>query len=318
MNDTTNTHSLLQTKAWADFKASQGWRSHEIKLEGQDEPVRVLERSLGFGKSMLYAPEVGLNLSTHQLTDLAIILRQQVPSAIFFRLELLTPFSETDTSLTAALTQAHYKKSFEEVQPEHRQWIDISKDETTIIASMKEKGRYNVRLAERKGVKTRISTDTKDVEVFYSIFKETADRDGFSIRSKQYFDDLCAMLFAQKTGELVIAEFEGVPLAALIITYYDGLASYLYGASSSKYRNLMAPYAAHLAAIRSAKKHDCTIYDLLQITPLNAHEKHHYTNLTRFKQQFGGERVDLIGSWDYVYQPLWYQGFKMAEKMRRR
>lgn len=311
-------NSLLQTQAWADFKVSQGWKLHTIEIEGQNEPIRVLERSLGFNQSMLYAPEVTFSAgATAQLEQLAHSLQEQAPQAIFFRLELLTPFSETEDSLTAQLTNAQYRKSFEEVQPEHRQWIDISKDETTILAGMKEKGRYNVRLAERKGVTTRISTDTKDIEVFYQIFKETADRDRFSIRSEQYFRSLCAMLFKYKLGELVIAEYEGEPLAALIITYYDGMASYLYGASSNKHRNLMAPYAAHMAAIRSAKAHDCTTYDLLQIAPPNADSSHHYTSLTRFKQQLGGERVDVIGSWDYVYKPFWYQAFMIVEKMRR-
>jgi lipid II:glycine glycyltransferase (peptidoglycan interpeptide bridge formation enzyme) len=311
-------HSLLQTQAWADFKVNQGWLLHSIDLAGQDQPVRVLERDLAFGKTMLYAPEVVLSSeAAQQLDQFAQQLHEKAPQAIFFRLELLMPFGETENSLTAQLTNANYRKSFEEVQPEHRQWLDISKDETTIISSMKEKGRYNVRLSERKGVVTRVSTNTKDVEVFYDLFKYTADRDRFTIRSLSYFQSLCAMLFEQKLGELIIAEKDGEPLAAMIVTYHEGMASYLYGASGNTHRNLMAPYAAHMAAIRAAKEHDCAVYDLLQIAPLNANTDHHYANLTRFKQQFGGERVDLIGSWDFVYSSLWYQAFKLAEQARR-
>jgi lipid II:glycine glycyltransferase (peptidoglycan interpeptide bridge formation enzyme) len=309
--------SLLQTKQWAELKASQGWKTHHIELSGQTEPISVLERELAFGTTMLYAPEVILEkTAAKHLEELAEKCRKEAPNAIFFRLELMMPFSETDTALTAQLVNAHYQKSFEEVQPEHRQWIDISGDETTILATMKEKGRYNVRLAERKGVVARISTDTKDVEVFYKIFSETAERDGFRIRNQAYFEALCTMLFREKLGELVIAEKDGEPLAALIITYYDGLAAYLYGASSNAQRNLMAPYAAHMAAIRSAKKHDCTTYDLLQIAPPNV-EEHAYLSLTRFKQQFGGERMDLVGSWDRIYRPSWYIAFMAAEKLRR-
>lgn len=310
--------SLLQTKKWADLKASQGWKTHRIELSGQAEPISVLERELAFGKTMLYAPEVILDKkATKSLEELAKKCRKEAPDAIFLRLELMMPYSETDTALTAQLTNAHYRKSFEEVQPEHRQWIDIGGDETTILATMKEKGRYNVRLAERKGVVARISTNTKDVEAFYKIFSETAARDGFRIRNKAYFDALCAMLFKEDLGELIIAEKDGEPLAALIITYYDGVASYLYGASSNAQRNLMAPYAAHMMAIRSAKKHDCTVYDLLQIAPPNT-EEHAYASLTRFKQQLGGERMDLVGSWDSIYRPSWYIAFMLAEKLRRR
>ncbi len=312
--------SLLQTQAWADLKAKQGWQVHQIQLPTSERIIHVLEKPLPFGQSFLYAPEASLpDESFTQLDQLTQVVKSLSETAIFFRLEVFQPLGELgmNQSSVAALTQAKFEKAFEEVQPEHRQWVDISHDETTILASMKEKGRYNIRLAEKKGITTRISTDIKDVEVFYQIFQTTAVRDGFRIRNHQYFIDLCQMLFAHNYGELVIAEYQGQPLSALIITYFDGLASYLYGASSNEYRNLMAPYAAHWAAIKSAKKHNCTTYDLLQIAPPNASENHKYTNLTRFKERFGGERVELVGNWDYIFQPAWYRLFKLAETIRR-
>lgn len=308
--------SILQTKEWAQFKSQSGWKTHQVEVGGQS--ISILERELVLGKTMAYAPEASLeNTDVKLLQDLSSKVRALCPRAIFFKLELFDILGETENSLVAQLRQAGYQKSFEEVQPEHRQWVDISGDETTILARMKEKGRYNTRLALRKGVTARISTDTKDVDIFYSILRETAVRDGFSIRSQGYFHALCNALFQNNLGELVIAEFEGTPLAALIITYYDGLAGYLYGASSNQHRNLMAPYAAHFAAIQSAKRRDCVKYDLLQIAPIGT-EGHKYTALTRFKQQLGGEAVALVGGWDFVFNPLWYQLFKFAEAIRRK
>lgn len=310
--------SLLQTKEWAEFKESQGWKAHTLEVANQ--PIFVLERELAFGKSMLYAPEAALvDVTKDQLLFLAQEAKKSSNSALFFRLELFELLGESvDHPFTVLLTQAGFRKAFEETQPEHRQWIDIGHDETVILAGMKEKGRYNVRLAERKGVTTRIATDTKDIEVFYNLFAETGKRNRFSIRSQTYFHSLCEMLFANQLGEIVIAEHEGEPLVAFIITYYDGLASYLYGASSSNKRNLMAPYLAHFAAMKRAKERGCTVYDLLQIAPADAPENHPYGHLTYFKEQFGGQRVDLVGGWDYVYQPMFYQIFKAAERLRRR
>lgn len=310
-------HSLLQTDLWAELKVTQGWKAHKVDI-GQTKPISIIERDLALGKTFTYAPEAIIEKpTTALLKDVAVQAKKLAGSAIFFRLELLERFTEAEQSLVAELTKAGFRKSFEEVQPEHRQWVPIDADEATILSQMKEKGRYNVRLAVRKGVKTRISTDTKDVEVFYKIFEDTAKRDGFKIRSLGYFRSLCTMLFDNKLGELVIAEADGQPLAALIITYYDDIASYLYGASSSQNRNLMAPYAAHFTAMKSAKEHGCKFYDLLQIAPANAPANHRYAGLTRFKELFGGERVDLIGSWDYVYEPVWYSLFKIAEQARR-
>lgn len=305
--------SLLQTQAWVDFKAKQGWTVHRLPT------FFVLERPLPLGKSLLYAPEVSLpEATTADLQSLIEQVGKLSDAAIFFRLEIFEELGEAEHPLTVPLIQTGFTKAFEETQPEHRQWVDISHDPATILAKMKEKGRYNIRLSERKGVRTRISTDTKDVEVFYHLFKTTAAREGFAIRSQQYFVDLCQMLFDHQLGELIIAEYQGRPLAALILTYYDGLASYLYGASSNDDRNVMAPYAAHWEAIQSAQAHDCIIYDLLQIAPKEAGEGHHYSALSRFKERFGGQAVQLVGGWDYPLQPVWYQLFKWAEKIRRR
>ncbi len=311
--------SLLQTKYWAEFKAAHGWNVHETTLGPDEYPIFILERQLGMGKTFLYAPEVSMdNVSVEVLQELAQKAKSFSSQAICFRLELFNPLGEGESSVIADLTNAGYQKAFEETQPEHRQQVDISKDETTILASMKEKGRYNVKLANKKGVEVRFSTDIKDVEVFYELFRTTAVRNGFAIRSKEYFENLCEMLFRHKLGELVIATYDGQPLTALIITYYDGLASYLYGASSNEHRNVMAPYKAHFEAMKRAQKKDCTIYDLLQVAPLNAPNDHNYARLTQFKERFGGERVDLVGGWDFVYQPLWYGLFKFAQQIRRR
>lgn len=336
--------SLLQTALWADFKHRWGWTAYQLELSDQLEipgqsrssaptrrrplfepparPIFVLGRALAAGKHLLYSPEVTLTeSSTKVFKFLADKVKKLDSSAIFYRLELFEQLGEFDKaahhSTIAALTKAGYRKAFNQTQPEHRQWLPINGNEATIIAGMKEKGRYNIRLAERKGVTTRISTDTSDIDVFYHLFQITAARDGFTIRVKEYFIDLCQTLFENNLGELVIAEYQGVPLVVLIVTYYDGLASYLYGASSSDNRSVMAPYAAHWAAIKAAKKRECQYYDMLQIAPPNANGRHPYTNLTRFKQQFGGQRIDLVGGWDFVYQPGWYQGFKIAEQVRR-
>ncbi len=310
--------SLLQTELWAAFKSRHGWQANWVRLDGQPKPILVLERQLPLGQVFCYSPELRLTetSSTH-LQQLARMVKTLCPAVMAYRLELLEELGDSATSLIATLTNAGYQKSFEEVQPEHRQWIDLSIDETTLMSQMKEKGRYNTRLALKRGVTSRTSTDTKDVEVFYHLFSETAIRDGFRVRTKQYFEDLCQTLFDNHYGELVIAEYEGQALAAAIITYYDGMASYLYGASSNSQRNLMAPYAMHWTAIHAAKKRDCHIYDLLQIAPSDSDSTHSYANLTRFKQQFGGRRVDLVGGWDYVYRPALYQGFKVMERLRR-
>lgn len=332
---TLRMQSILQTKFWADFKTRHGWKAHNAPMlvpgngakslgNGAKSPANgapsffILERKLPFNKPLLYAPEVSLpDYTLRELTRIAKDGLLIQPAAIFLRLEIFRPPDESE-KIEQSLCAAGYCKAFEETQPEHRIWVDISDDETAILSAMKEKGRYNIRLAAKKGVSCAASTDIKDVEVFYNIFQQTAERDGFQIRSRDYFVDLCRSLFESKMGELIIAQYEGKPLAALIVTYYDGLASYLYGASSNENRQVMASYAAQWQAIKQAKKHNCHTYDLLQVAPDDAGDGHKYDSLTRFKSQFGGSRVNILGGWDYVYRPFWYGVFRFLQKIRRR
>lgn len=125
-------------------------------------------------------------------------------------------------------------------------------------------------------------------------------------------------------AELLVALYNNNIIAAEITSFYDDTASYLYGASSNQDRQVMAPYLLHWEAIRRAKAKGCKYYDLLAVDPQETEIKnknpiiHKYAGIGKFKRQFGGKTVQLVGGWDMVYQPMWYKAFKIAEKMRRK
>ncbi len=297
--------SLLQTQEWADLKVSQGWKSHII------DGVFILEKSLPMGKSFLYAPEVewGTIEDLHNFLENVKKIAKN-PRPIFFRLEILDENSEEINNI---LRSNNFIKAFEEIQPEWRHIVDISKSEEEILSSMKEKGRYNIRVAQRYGVKIEKSNN---IDGFYKIFRDTAKRDGFKIRPKKYFADLMQRLEPNGLADLLVANYNNILVAAEIVTYYDGVASYLYGASANEYRNVMAPYLLHWETIRRAKEKGCIYYDLVCVNP-EGEEDHKYAGIGRFKRQFGGRTVQLTGSWDYIFQPTWYWLFKITEKIRR-
>lgn len=305
--------SLLQSEMWAAFRETQGWHAHRVG------DIFVLERSLPLGKTFLYSPEVTATpeILLKLLPEVARIAKRR--NSLFYRLELLIPDDEPLAERwTAALNYTHFRKAFESVQPEHRQIIPLTNSDD-VFHQMKQKGRYNIRLAEKSGVTVHASTKKSlehDVAIFYDLFKATAKRDKFTIRPKSYFETLCAMLYEHDAGILVIARYENTPVAAAIITLYDGVASYLYGASGNEHRNVMGPYAMHWAAIHWAIKKKASAYDLLAIRPRGT-KPHPYDGITRFKQQFGGDEKHYLGSWDYAFDSLGYNLFKLAEKLRR-
>lgn len=301
--------SLLQSNLWANFKKKYGWIVHEI------EGVKILEKRLPFGKSFFYIPEI--TSTQHSLFGIKEFLKKVAPlararKAIFLRIEPL----EEDVRIKNIFHKNGFKKAFEEIQPHHRQWVDLRVAEEEILKNMKSKGRYNVRLAERKGVKVVKSNDPKDIEILYKLYKETAMREGFPPRPKKYFVNLFNELIAKDHGMLFIAYNQGGADAALLVTFYDKIASFLYGGSSRRNRHLMAPYLLHWEAMKEAKKRGMHWYDLLAIAP-NEDPKHKHAGLRRFKQQFGGREVYLVGGFDKVYSKFWYFLFKLIEKVRR-
>ncbi|HEY1074859.1 MAG TPA: peptidoglycan bridge formation glycyltransferase FemA/FemB family protein [Patescibacteria group bacterium] len=313
-NKTPYPKSFLQSDIWGSFRETQGWHAHKL------EDVLILERPLPLGKSFLYAPEVFHHPSLLITLLPAIYEVAQRRNSLFFRLELNIP--KTDPlaqQWRAAFTYTGFQKAFESVQPDDRQIVTLSGGEHATLKQMKQKGRYNIRVAERAGVtvrETTLKTLEEDVAIFYALFEETAKRDKFSIRSQAYFQELAQVLYHHNCGKVFIASLQGIPLAASITTLYDGVASYLYGASSSEHRAAMAPYLLHWTVMQWAMSKNATSYDLLAIKP-DTDKKHAYDGITRFKQQFGGESIHLMGSWDVPLQALWYTLFKAAESIRR-
>lgn len=299
--------SFLQTDEWASFKTKFGWQS--VRRNG----LLSLIKPLPFGKSLEYFPEIPL--SDESLLTIETIKNKPAAGRIFSRFE----FFELWSAETARkLVDLGLVKSFEEVQPEYRQWIDLTPSLKELVRQMKPKGRYNLRLALRKKLKVKIGLEPHLVDTLFALYDETARRADFSGRSKSYFQNLAMLLKEKDCGAVISVWHEDKPLSALMMTFYKDIASYLYGGSSARHREMMASYLAHFEAIKLAKQRGCKIYDLLAIAPGEPPNRHPYAGLTRFKQSFGGRRVRLLGSWDLVHERFWYKLYTFVEKRRRK
>ncbi len=298
--------SVFQTEHWTKLKEQFGWQTH------RNGDFFGLERTLGFGKSLLYFPELPLNDETTKLVE-TIKHADQSAERIFTRFEFLELWTPEKAKV---LVELGLLKSFEDVQPDYRQWIVLEGSEEELLKQMKPKGRYNIKIAERHDLKVEWGTADGQTEALASLYQETAKRTGFSGRDTDYFRSLIQTLRAAQVGEIVTVSHKSETLAAAVITFYGGVASYLYGGSGGD-RALMAPYLMHWAAIKRAKQKKCAIYDLLAIAPTDK-ENHVHAGLTRFKTQFGGQSVRLLGSWDLVHQPTWYKLYAFAQRRRRR
>jgi lipid II:glycine glycyltransferase (peptidoglycan interpeptide bridge formation enzyme) len=227
------------------------------------------------------------------------------------------------------LENAAFSRAAADVPPPDSVLVGLAGDEAAILGAMKPKWRYNIGLAEKKGVKVRsvnagsISTENgaADLAGYYKIYRETAARDGISIHGIEYY----RVLFeeAAKHGidaRLYMASHEGEDIAGIVTLFRGTGAVYLYGASSNNKRNLMAPYALQWKAMQDAKVSGCSSYDMFGIPPKPPEDDpgHPMAGLYRFKTGFSGNIIHRPGSWDYPCRPLAKAFFLTAEKTRKK
>ena len=208
------------------------------------------------------------------------------------------------------------RKAPTDILPSNTIILNLLRNEEMILSMMKPKTRYNIRLSKRKGVAVR-EINPDELEVWYALYSETSRRNGIRLHARDYFSTL---LEANREIpdritriQFLVAEFENLPLAAMMLSFCNGRATYLYGASSSQHRNLMGTYALQWEAICRAKRVGCREYDLFGIAP-NAQPSHPMHGLYQFKIGFGGKQFHRLGCWDYPLNHLdWYDSFRAIE-----
>lgn len=199
----------------------------------------------------------------------------------------------------------------ETVQPAHTLIVDLTKSEEEILAQMKPKGRYNIRVAEKNGVTIRVTNSTEN---FYNLLQATTARDGFRGWGRGYYDQMLKTL--DKNIILIEAVHENEVIAGGIFTFFGKKAIYYYGVSANHKRNLMAPYLIQWNAILEAKKRGCTEYDFLGIAPENS-PKHPWAGVTDFKLKFGGQRKNYPHASQITIRPFWTKAYHGVQALKR-
>lgn len=205
-------------------------------------------------------------------------------------------------------------KNFEGFQPRFVFRLDVAgKTEDELFGAFHQKTRYNIRLAERRGVTTKIC-GVEMVPVFSRIMLETGVRDGFVTRPAAYFEKLLDSLGDK--ARLYMAFFEGKPVSGTLAVHFGDKVWYLYGASSNEYRNVMPNYLLQREMIRWAIAENCRIYDFRGVSGDMTEDNPLY-GLYRFKKGFSGELVEFCGEFDFVFNPVVEFAFQKASGLYR-
>jgi len=235
-----------------------------------------------------------------------------------FMLKVEPNVPDGDAAWLAALPRLGFRRNPHATHP-RRSWVlDIRPSEERILAGMKEKWRYNIRLAGRKGVQVRAATSEADVDTFYRLYQETATRDGIWIHPKEHYADFLRLYGERDAAVLLLAEYEGTPIAALIAAKCGKVTTYMFGASSNLHRNRMPNHLLQWTAIRWARDHGCATYDFRAIAEVLEPDEDMYSLYT-YKQGFGGASFLALEGHDRPYSaPIYWAYMRLLEAKRAR
>lgn len=330
---------VLQSWEWGAVKAQTGWRATRLALQGADsvaafqfltrQPIPALPVRIGYvpkGPALDWT-----NLDLVDATLAAIELHARRSGCIFVKID---PDVREDTSTGRlalhALQRRGWQFSAEQIQFKNTATTDLTLSEDALLAAMKSKWRYNVRLAEKRGVRVRLGEED-DLPAFYALYAETGARDGFLIRPADYYVTTWqSFLRAQAEignpagGALLLAEHpdDPLPVAGIFLLRYGATAWYFYGASSERHRRDMPNHLLQWEALRWAREQGCTTYDWWGAPTALDNPDDRLQGVWQFKQGFGAEFQPHIGAWDFAASPVGYrlvaQGIPFARMLLHR
>jgi lipid II:glycine glycyltransferase (peptidoglycan interpeptide bridge formation enzyme) len=323
---------LLQTSHWGHFKSAAGWEAVRVCVGAGGTILAgalMLVRRLPLGLRLAYVPKgpVGPWWEPEIARRLFPALDQAARAHGAFMLKL-EPEEPEPSPAVSVLRQAGYRPSPQTVQPRSTIWVDLTLPEDEMLARMKPKTRYNIRLAERKEVMVREGT-AADLPAFYAVMQETSRRDGFALHPLSYYEEVFGRFTALDACRLFLAYYQEQMLAGIMVFQWGAKAWYMYGASSNAERQRMPNHALQWAAMQWARRRGCHTYDLWGIPDEVGQAPERYTETVterqdglwgvyRFKQGFGGRVVRYIGAFDRVYAPALYRLYHVALSFRRR
>ena len=344
--------AFTQSWAWGDILIAEGKKTERLAVVEDGRVLaqaQVVYNQSPFGWQYAFCPKGPVVVSSikYQVLSIYELLEKYLKEkkCIFFRIE------------SAALNTEYLipnTKKITDINPSATLLLDLRKSEEEILAGMHPKTRYNIHLAEKKGL--RISEE-KNMEVFWLLMNKTGSRDKFSLHHKIHYEKV---LQSAATYQLTAYENEK-PVACAVFARFGNILTYLYGASDYEYRNLMAPYLLQWEGIKMGKNFGCQRYDFFGVapnipsfprrgggglpdtafggttsaTPLtsplgkggmtdnNVQDRyiydlnHQYAGVTRFKLGFGGAPHQTAGTWDVVIDNKKYKLYNFLRRLRR-
>jgi len=313
----------VQTWEWGDFQISQGHTVYRIACFDDKEKI-ISAYSISFHKIPKTKFSIGTILRGPEITDQMIEKVTEIAqkeNAIFVKFEPNFIYKSFDNLNNEILINQkpifnHLKKSPKEAFYPFNFLVNLDQTETQLLESMHPKTRYNIRVANRYGVEIKEQTDDKGFEIYLKLLFDTTKRQGFYLHSEKYHRDLWKKLKNTDMVHIMSASYQKQIISAFMIFKVKDKLFYPYGASLDTNRQVMAPTLLMWEVIKLGQKLKCKSFDMWGCLGPRAKENENGYGFHRFKQGYGGQLVEYVGTYDLVINPLLYKAYNSVDKIR--
>jgi len=315
-----NNGSFLQSWEWAEFRAVQNNKIYRFAVIEEEKWVAACfcyKSNLKFGQSIFNVPRgpiFSISLSKEkQAQALKMIIdhiNQIVKSEKVMSLQI--DIESNDSGFCKIFDEQGFVKMNDDNQPRHTLILNLEQEKEALLKNMHQKTRYNINLAKKKGVE--IIVDNNRFKEFHELMKKTNARHEISTFADHYFEKILAIPFVK----LYLAKYDNKVIAANIMVFYNGTATYLFGASDYEYRKIMAPHLLQWSAICNAKEQGLKKYDFWGAAPQDASGREtNWGGFTRFKRGFllDAKLTEYLGTYEKQYLPVKLGIYRFAQKI---
>ena len=299
---------FMQTWAWSLFKETEGQKVLRLGvLDGKDlcagAMVYYVPSMIGASALELpHGPVLPWQEPAKADKAFSIILREleKIAQGVGAPMARIEPFMMTPIpTYIGKIVRAPL-----DLIPTPTLLAPVGGEDETILAQMTPKGRYNIKLAQKKGVEVGWSVDETALDDFYYLFELTFRKHNFSGEPRSFFQNMLQALKPDHGIRIYHARYKGMLLASAIAIFCGRRATYLYGGNLPFLSSAMASYAIHWQMMKDARDAGCLDYDFYGIAP-EGQPFHPYAKFSQFKSRFGGRKVNTVGAHDiYFYSQL--------------
>ena len=313
----------VQTWDWGDFQITQGHTLYRLGLfDNQDKMISAY--SISFHKIPKTKFSIGtilrgLQIDDQMITEITKIAKQE--NAVFVKFEPDIVHKNFDSLGNETIVSSkpqfrHLKKSPKVAFYPYTFLVDLTKTENELLEQMHPKTRYNIRVANRYGVEVKEQTDDQGFEIYLKLLFDTTKRQGFYLHDEKYHRNLWKKLKDTGMIHIMLASYQNQILSAFMIFNIKDQLFYPYGASLDTNRQVMAPTLLMWEVIKLGQKLKCTTFDMWGCLGPRAKENENGYGFHRFKQGYGGQLVEYVGTYDLVINPILYKIYNSVDKTR--